>query len=77
MRRFFGMVQDKPTDLDTPEPELKYLSGFAVWKGQNKTEVKGVMDCLLAPRRGPATAVPRTSPMGVPIATAGPADSRH
>ena len=76
MRRFFEMVQDKPTDLDTPELELKYLSGFAVWKGK-KTEVKGVMDCLLAPRRGPATAVPSPSPLGVPIQPAGPADSRH
>ena len=45
----FETVQDKLTELDAPEPEWKYLSGFAVWKGQNKTEVKGVMNRLLAP----------------------------
>ena len=28
---FFETVQDKPTDLDAPEPEWKYLSSFAVW----------------------------------------------
>ena len=46
---FFEMVQNKPTDLDTPEPEWKYLSSFMVRKGLNKTDVKGVMDHLLAP----------------------------
>ena len=54
---FFETVWDKPTDLDAPEPEWKYLSGFAVRKGQNKAEVKGVMDCLLTPQRGQATAI--------------------
>ena len=57
---FFETVWDKPTDLDAPEPEWKYLSGFAVKKGQTQAEVKGVMDCLLAPQRGQATAI--TSP---------------
>ena len=60
------MVQDKPTDLDAPEPEWKNLSSFAVWKGQSKTEVKGVMDRLLTPRRGPATVIPNPSPLGAP-----------
>ena len=27
---FFDLVRDKPTDLDAPEPEWKYLSGFPV-----------------------------------------------
>ena len=63
---FFEMVQDKPTDLDAPEPEWKYLSGFAVWKGQSKTEVKGVMDRLLDPRQGPATVIPNPSSLGAP-----------
>ena len=46
---FFETVWDKPTNLDAPEPEWKYLSGFAGRKGQSKTEVRGLMDCLLAP----------------------------
>ena len=60
------MVQDKPTDLDAPEPEWKYLSGFAVRKGQNKTEARGVMDHWIAPWRGPATAITYPSPPGAP-----------
>ena len=35
---FFETVQEKPTDLDTPEPQWKYLSGFVVQKGQTKSE---------------------------------------
>ena len=56
-RSDFETVQDKSTDLDAPDPEWKYLSGFAVWKGPVKSGVKGVFDGLLAPRRGPTMAI--------------------
>ena len=49
--------------MDAPELEWKYLSGFADRKGQNqnKTEGEGSSDRLLAPRRGPVTAVTNQS----------------
>ena len=50
------------TDLDDPEPELKYLSGFAIQKGQPKSSIKGPLHDLLAPRRGPTTASPPSLP---------------
>ena len=49
---FFETVQAKSTDLDTPDPAWKYLSGFATRKGATKTDAKGGLDGLLAPRRG-------------------------
>ena len=51
---FFKTVQQKSTDLNAPEPEWKYLSGFAVQKGQPKSGIKGSLDSLLAPRQGPS-----------------------
>ena len=44
--------------MDAPEPQWKYLSGFAVQKGQPKTRTTGPLGDLLAPRRGPTTAPP-------------------
>ena len=38
---FFDMVQEKPTDLDTPELEWKYLSGFAAWRDRTKQASRG------------------------------------
>ena len=64
---FFEMVQDKPTDLDTPELEWKYLSGFTVWKGPAKSGVKGVMDSLLVPQRGPTMATMMPSHPNEPV----------
>ena len=64
---FFETVQEKPTDLDAPEPEWKYLSGFAVRKGPTKSGIKRVMDSLLAPQRGPATATTIPSPPDGPV----------
>ena len=55
---FFETVQSKDTDLDAPEPQWKYLSGFAVHKGQPKTRTNGPLGDLLAPRRGPTAAHP-------------------
>ena len=60
---FFETVQKKSTDLDAPEPEWKYLSGFAIQKGQPKPSANGPLGNLLAPRRGPTTtAHPPTNP---------------
>ena len=60
---FFETVQSKSTDLDAPDPEWKYLSGFAMKKWTAKTGTKGGLDGLLAPQRGApaATAPPRES----------------
>ena len=38
--------------MDAPEPEWKYLSGFAIKKGAADTGSKGALANLLAPRRG-------------------------
>ena len=55
---FFETVQKKSTNLDAPEPEWKYLSGFAIQKGQPKPRAKGPLGDLLAPRYGPTTVPP-------------------
>ena len=52
----FETVQAKLTDLDAPDPEWKYLSGFATRKGTAKTVAKGGLDGLLALRRGATAA---------------------
>ena len=52
---FFETVQDKSTNMDAPEPEWKYLSGFAVKKGSPEPVGRGVTDRLIVPRRGPMT----------------------
>ena len=53
---FFETVQKKSTNLDAPEPEWKYLSGFAVHKEQPNTKSNGPFGGRLAPRRGRMTA---------------------
>ena len=54
---FFETVQDKSTNMDAPEPEWKYLSGFAVKKGPTEPvgRGRGITDRLIVPRRGPRT----------------------
>ena len=52
---FFEIVQDKSTDLDAPEPEWKYLSGFVIKKGHPEPTDRGIPNSLIAPRRGPIT----------------------
>ena len=47
---FFETVQKKFTNLDAPEPEWKYLSGFAIQKGQPKQRANGPLSNLLARR---------------------------
>ena len=54
---FFETVQDKSTDLDAPELEWKYLSGFAVKKGCPDPAGRGITNSLIAPRRGPITMI--------------------
>ena len=54
---FFETVQSKATDLDAPDPEWKYLSGFATKKGPPASKAKGGLDSLLAPRRGMITPI--------------------
>ena len=53
---FFETVQSKDTDLDAPDPQWKYLSGFANCKGQPKVRTAGPLGDLIALRRGPTTA---------------------
>ena len=64
---FFKTVQKKPTDLDAPEPEWKYLSGFAIQKGQSKSSATSPLGDLIAPRRGPTTAIPTAFPPAEPM----------
>ena len=58
----FETVQDKIADLDAPEPEWKYLSGFTVKKGHPDPAGRGITNSLIAPRRGPITMC-NSSPM--------------
>ena len=55
-------VGDSPTDMDAPEPEWKYLSGFAVKKGAADTGSKGALVNLLAPWRGATKFTPVPAP---------------
>ena len=65
---FFETVKDKSTDMDAPEPEWKYLSGFAIKKGRTDPAGRGTTDRLIAPRRGPITTnnAPTTTETEVP-----------
>ena len=53
---FFETVQSKDTDLDAPDPQWKYLSGFAERKNQPKERTTHPLNGLIAPRRGPTSA---------------------
>ena len=57
---FFETVGNNPTDMDTPEPTWKYLSGFALKKDTTNKNSSGSLTDLLTPRRG-ATKVARGS----------------
>ena len=52
---FFETVQDKSTNMDAPEPDWKYLSGFAVKKGRPEPVGRGISNDLIALRQGPIT----------------------
>ena len=54
-------MQNKSTNLDAPEPEWKYLSGFAVKKGCPEPAGRGIANGLIAPSRGPITATNQLS----------------
>ena len=47
--------------IGTPEPEWKYLSGFAVKKGHPAPEGEGLTSRSLTPRRGPVTTMTNPS----------------
>ena len=62
---FFETVQAKSTDLDVPDPEWKYMSGFATKKGPTKVGAKGGLDSVIAPCRGATAAtIPPQEPTG-------------
>ena len=63
---FFELVGDTPTGMYAPEPESKYLSGFAVKKGATKAGDKGAIENLLAPLRGPTRTTSLPSPSDTP-----------
>ena len=52
------MTSSRHTDLDAPEPEWKYLSGFAIQRGQLKPRANGPIGDLIVPRRGPTMTHP-------------------
>ena len=59
---FFETVGNSPTGMDSPEPEWKYLSGFAIKKGAADKGAKGTLTNLLTPRRGVNDVVRDTAP---------------
>ena len=62
MRRFFETVQHKSTDFNSPDPEWKYLSRFAIHKGHAGPTAKEPLGNLIVPRRGPTTAPSLAAP---------------
>ena len=52
---FFETVGDNPTDMDSPEPSWKYLSGFAIKKHAAEKRSTQMLTSLLTPRRGATT----------------------
>ena len=63
---FFETVGNSPTDMDIPEPEWKYLSGFVIKKGQTDKDPKGALSTLLAPRRGAKKVTNDLAPAQIP-----------
>ena len=67
---FFETVRDKSTDFDAPDPEWKYLSGFAVRKDWARPDSAGLIERLITPRRGPVnpvTNLPSNGPTDLPL----------
>ena len=71
---FSETVQDKSTNMDSPEPEWKYLSGFAVKKGSQEPVSGRVTDQLIVPRRGPTTTDGSTATRGTVAPPAQPSE---
>ena len=65
---FFETVGDNPTDMDTPEPTWKYLSGFAIRKDKaaSKGSTGTTME-LLNLRRGATKVMHDTEPPPISI----------
>ena len=55
--------------MDTPEPEWKYLSGFAIKKGAADKGSKGALANLLTPRRGATMVTHDPAPPQIPDAS--------
>ena len=63
---FFETVGDSPNDMDTLEPEWKYLSGFVIKKGAVDMGSKGALANLLAPQRGATMVTHVPAPPQIP-----------
>ena len=66
---FLETVGNCPTDMDTPEPEWKYLSGFALNKGAADNGFKGALMNLLTLRRGSTKVTHDPAPPQIPDAS--------
>ena len=63
---FFETVGNSPTDMDIPEPEWKYLSGFTIKKDKTHKDPKGALSTLLALRRGATKVTNSLAPSQIP-----------
>ena len=72
---FFETVGNSPNDMDAPQPEWKYLSGFAIKKGATDTGTKGALANLLAPWRGATKVTHVHAPTQIPEAQ--PTNRQH
>ena len=62
----FETVKDKSTDFDAPDPEWKYLSGFAVRKDRTRPDGPGPIQHVITPKKGPV--VPASNlPLSIPM----------
>ena len=66
---FFETVGNSPTDMDTPEPEWKYLSSFVLKKGVADKGSKGALVNLLTPQRGATKVTHDPAPPQIPDAS--------
>ena len=63
---FFETVGNKPTDMNTPEPTWKYLSGFAIKNDTANKGSTGALTNLLTPRRGATKVTSGAGPPKIP-----------
>ena len=64
---FFETIGNNPTDMDTPEPTWKYLSGFVLKKDKAANQgSQGPLTNLLSPRRGATKVILDHEPSTIP-----------
>ena len=63
---FFETVGNSPTDIDTPEPEWKYLSSFVIKKGAADKGSKGALTNLVTLQRGATKVTNDPAPPQIP-----------